>query len=197
MLALIAMLRRASRRQMKRQALLRALVKNRVRRPQHAPRPIVWRGNRQPGQAAITPHARPLVTGPRIRSEALQLPDAARIVCRPAPPLIENVPALAEAPPALPMDDINHAYGEESASIMREFALRLAGARNQGERRAIKSARKIRFGGGKGESQTGEDGAAGGERGTAAGTRPASAATRTTARLTYNFNHYRFDPIGF
>jgi hypothetical protein len=56
--------------------------------------------------------------------------------------IIENVAPLAEPAPPLSMDDINHGYHEECSSIMREFARRLAGARNAGERRAIKTARK-------------------------------------------------------
>jgi hypothetical protein len=144
MIALIAMLRRQSRRRLKR----RALLKNRVRRPAHAARPVAWRGSRRPDHAAITSHRQPQLAAPRAprappREGVDQLPAAARIICARAPSIIiENVPALADPPPPLPTDDIDHAYGEECASIMREFARRLKGARNPGQRRAIKSARK-------------------------------------------------------
>ena len=40
------------------------------------------------------------------------------------------------------MDDIDRAYGDDCAAIMKDFAQRMAGARSAGERRAIKTARK-------------------------------------------------------
>jgi len=72
-----------------------------------------------------------------------RFPATAQIVCQPAPPIIiENVAALAEAPPPVPMDDIDRAYGDDCTAIMTEFAHRMAGARSPGEKRAIKTARK-------------------------------------------------------
>jgi hypothetical protein len=139
MLAIVAMLELQKRRQ-KRQQKQQARLKNYVDRPAHR------RTNRQRRSyrdlTAITPHRQSFTTAPRAHPAPVQLPAAARIICRSPPIIIENVAATAETTPPLPMDDIDHAYGEECASIRREFAQRMAGARNQGERRAIKSARK-------------------------------------------------------
>jgi hypothetical protein len=124
----------------------RAWLRNRADRPAHAGRPIVWRGNRQRREyrdlAAIMPRRQSFVTASRPQPALVQFPAAARIVCRPAMPVIENVAALAEAPPPLPMDDIDRAYGDDCAAIMQEFASRMAGARSGSEKRAIKNARK-------------------------------------------------------
>ena len=109
------------------------------------------RGQRQRREyrdlAAITSHRRSFVTAPRTRPAPVRFPAAARIVCLPAkagtaPPILENVAAVAEAPPPLPMDDIDRAYGDDCAAIIQEFASRMAGARSGGEKRAIKNARK-------------------------------------------------------
>jgi hypothetical protein len=122
-----------------------AQAKNHVDRPARAAHPVVWRNNRlrrdYSDLASITPR-RQSFTVPRAHLDTAMFPAAARIVCQPATPIIENVAALASGAQPLPMDDIDHAYGEDCAAIMREFAHRIAGARNQGERRAIKSARK-------------------------------------------------------
>ncbi|MBV8092846.1 MAG: hypothetical protein JO110_06370 [Acetobacteraceae bacterium] len=122
----------------------RQRLKNRVRvnRPRRAAR--VRHSNRQrrdtSSLAVLTPRRLPSIATSRAPA---RFQPAARIVCRSAPPVIvENAAAGAEAPPPLPTDDIDRAYGDECAAIMREFANRMAGARSQGERRAIKSARR-------------------------------------------------------
>ena len=126
----------------------RQRLKNRVNRPaaRAAARPIVWRGNRQRRDyrdlAALTPHRQTFAATPRASPEPVRFQPAARIICQPSPPIIENEAAIAEAPPPLPMDDIDKAYGEDCAAIMQEFAHRMAGARSGGDKRAIRSARK-------------------------------------------------------
>jgi hypothetical protein len=74
--------------------------------------------------------------------EPVRFRPAAKAVCRPAPAIIENIAAEAEAPPPLPTDDIDRAYADERSAIMLDFTRRLAGAKTPGERRAIKTARK-------------------------------------------------------
>lgn len=71
-------------------------------------------------------------------------PPAARVVCRPEPPIVAaaSPEAAAEAPLPESMDDIERAYAEECGAIMRDFARQLAVAKTPGERRAIKTARK-------------------------------------------------------
>jgi hypothetical protein len=119
-------------------------LKKRADRPAPAPRPIVRRVKQRhheyPDHAAIV-LSRRASTAPS-HAAPDRFPPAARIVCQPAPPIIENVAALAEAPPPLPMDDIDRAYGDDCAAIMQEFAHRMATARSGGEKRAIKTARK-------------------------------------------------------
>lgn len=142
MLALIAFLR------LQRQKMrLLARLKNRVIRPSSdAARPaaIMQRANRQRRDyrvlAPITPRSPHSV--PTSRAPPRRFQPAANIICRPAPAIIENAAAGAEAAPPSPMDDIERAYGDDCAAIMREFANRMAGARSPGERRAIKSARR-------------------------------------------------------
>jgi hypothetical protein len=122
----------------------RARLKKRADRPAPAPRPIVRRVKQRhheyPDHAAIV-LSRRASTAPS-HTAPDRFPPAARIVCQSAPPIIENVAALAEAPPPLPMDDIDRAYGDDCAAIMQEFAHRMATARSGGEKRAIKTARK-------------------------------------------------------
>ena len=85
------------------------------------------------------PRRQSFAAASRAQPAPIRFPPAARIVCRPAPPILENVAALAEASPPLPMDDIDRAYGDDCAAIMQEFASRMAGARSGGEKRARRS----------------------------------------------------------